>query len=366
MKFRSSVYEIPAYQPGKKYPGIIKLSSNENPLGPSPLAKEAAIQALSQAHVYPDGLAIHLRETIGALQGLETDQLIVGNGSDEVLSLAAAVLIEPGLNAVSLRQTFSQYRYAVRLFGGEMREASIDNDGLFDLDAMRDLVDGKTRLVYLCNPNNPTGTWHRHETIKSFIEKLPEEVLVVMDEAYAEYADHPDFPRSSELLSEFPNLLVTRTFSKIYGLAGFRIGYGMGSRDLIAMMHRAKPPFSNGNLALAAAGAALHDLDFVKKSQQMTFAGRAQLKEFCGKLGLPCFDSQANFLCINTAPSGVDAEGAFAFLNQNGITVRSLASFGLPNHIRITIGSPEQMEEVCMALDMLAKLKAEGSRGGGR
>lgn len=350
MRFRTALDAIAPYEAGKRISGVLKLASNENPLGPSPLAVEAVHAALADSHIYPDMVSAELRGRLAAIRGLEPKQIIVGNGSDEILVLSAAVLIEPGDVAVTARETFSQYAFAVRLFGGRVREVPLDRDGRFDLESLICGLDGTEKIVFICNPNNPTGTWYTHDRLKSFLSRISRETLIVLDEAYAEYADDPDFPDSSRLIAEFPNLLVTRTFSKIYGLAGLRIGYGMGSREIIDRMHRAKSPFNVNAASHAAALAALGDSDFIEKSREINRTGRLRLTKFCESIGFPVYRSQGNFICAEISRTGMNSTGVYSALAASGVTIRALESFGLPTRIRMTIGTPGQLDVLEAAL----------------
>ncbi len=346
MRLRTSVAELTPYSPGKKYPGAVKLSSNENPLGPSPAAIAAVRDSATKIHLYPDGSGGALRAKLASCRGCAPEQIVFGNGSDEIMVFCAGAYIEPGDTAVGADITFSQYRFATTLFGGRYRAIALI-DGVHDLNRMLAAIDETTRLVYLCNPNNPTGTYRSHDDMVAFLSMVPSDVLVVLDEAYAEYADAPNFPRSAELLESFSNLIVLRTFSKIYGMAALRVGYGIGSADIIADLTRVKQPFNVNGVALAAAEAALDDAGFVRKSIEFTRTGK---RRFCEQLtaeGFEFYPSQANFICVHT---GVPAEVAYTRILESGVTVRALTSFGLPNAIRVTIGDEKSLDRVINSL----------------
>lgn len=347
MKLKANIEAMEAYAPGKTIPGAVKLSSNENPLGPSPLAVQSIRDTLDGVHRYPDGASSLLKEALAVSWDVSTDSILVGNGSDEVFALLAAAWIGPGENAVSTRQTFSQYRYAIGLFDAEMRETDLI-DGRFNPDAMLTLVNKNTRLVFLCNPNNPTGTYLSHEEITGFLDKLPTDLIVVLDEAYADFADESDFPDSKNLLTAYPNLVVTRTFSKLYGLAGLRVGYAVGNPEIIGGTDRASMPFNVNNLAQAAALAALKDKEHREKTLELVRREKAYLYDELNRRGITYYPTQANFICIDLDRKVVDLWKSIA---QRGIAVRDLKSFGLPKMIRYTFGTRENNIRLLSILD---------------
>lgn len=340
-----------AYVPGRTIPGAVKLSSNENPLGPSPKAVEAIKEALAGIHRYPDGASTTLRGSLAELWNVPEKGILVANGSDEVFALLAAAWIGPGENAIGNRETFSQYRYAVHLFGAEMREISLV-DGTYDLEGMLKIVDEKTRLIFICNPNNPTGTYRTHNEIAAFMDRIPEDVIVVLDEAYAEFADKADFPDSKELLSKYQNLLVTRTFSKLYGLAGLRVGYAVGNPELTSGADRASMPFNVNNLAQAAAIAALGD----EAHREATLALVRTEKAFMGtqftERGIFHYPTQANFVCFELEQ---EIAGLWEPIAKKGIAIRDLKSFGLPKMARYTFGTRENNLRLLEILDEVIK-----------
>ncbi|MEE8440794.1 MAG: histidinol-phosphate transaminase [Spirochaetia bacterium] len=345
MKPRSALNKLEPYIPGKTISGGIKLSSNENPLGSSPRALEA-IRDASALNRYPDGGMHRLKERLAQYWGADPQMFVVGNGSDEIMVMIAGTFMEPGLNAVTALHTFSQYTFATTIFGGQMRYADMP-EGRFDLPAIRELTDRDTRLVYLCNPNNPTATAFTHDDLQTFLRRVPEHVVVVVDEAYGEFADASEYPRTMELIARFPNLIRLRTFSKIYGLAGLRIGYGTAQSDLIRVVSRLRQPFNVGTIAQEAAAAALDDREFVERSIANTLAGRDRICNALDQLGIDYYRSHANFVC---ADFGSNARTVVQQLADRRITVRPLDSFGLPDHIRISVGTPEEVAAVCEAL----------------
>lgn len=338
MKTRKALESIGTYHAGKKKTGAVKLSSNENPLGTSPEALWAIRENLEDLNIYPDPVAGELKAALAAAYGLSADQIIVGNGSDDIMTLIAGAYVEEGRNVVTSAHTFSVYTLTCQLFGGEMRCASM-KDGSHDLDAMLELIDANTAAVFICNPNNPTGRYVSHGTLLDFLEKAPAETLIVLDEAYADYATASDFPDALSLLPGFKNLMILRTFSKIYGLAGLRVGFGCGDPGIIANLYKVKAPFNVNSLAQTAALGALEDTDFLDKSIRNNEEGKEYLYREIEALGLACHPTEANFICIDM---GRDALGAFNRIMELGVTVRALHSFGMPNWIRVTVGTPEQ------------------------
>jgi len=344
MELREDLRDLKPYAPGQLKPGALKLASNENPLGPSPAALGALAGAASTVHLYPDGAATALRQALSAQLGVPADRFVLGNGSDEILTLVAAAYLRPGDNAVTADVTFSEYHFAVRLFGGTVQHAPL-KDGAFDLDAVAALIDARTKLVFLCNPNNPTGGYFGAAALDAFLARVPASVLVVLDEAYCHYVDAPDYPDSMKLLDRWPNLLVTRTFSKVYGLAALRVGYAVASAEVIRHLSVVKQPFNVGTLGQVAARAAVGDTAFVERSRAVNREGLAFWAEALGALGLFAYPSQANFLAIRVQR---DAQAVFAAMAEAGVTIRPLTSFGLLDWIRITVGTRDQ-NELCLA-----------------
>ena len=336
-----------AYIPGKTIPGAVKLSSNENPLGPSPKALDAIRDALKGIHRYPDGAAAALKTALARNWDIPENGIMAANGSDEVFALLAAAWIGPGENAISIRETFSQYRYAVHLYGAEMREISLD-EGFFNLERILESIDKNTRMIFLCNPNNPTGTYRNHNDIDNFLNRVPRDIIVILDEAYAEFADKMDFPDSKVLVKKYPQLVVTRTFSKLYGLAGLRIGYAIGNPEIISGAARASMPFNVNNLAQAAALAALGDekhreatLKLVR-SEKMFFSSQLDNRQIFH------YPTQANFVCFKLNTRVADLWEPIA---SRGIALRDLKSFGLPSMARYTFGTRENNIRLLEILD---------------
>ncbi|BET66255.1 histidinol-phosphate transaminase [Opitutales bacterium ASA1] len=351
---RPEVLTQPVYEPGKPIedvarelgldPGsIIKLASNENPLGASPAALEAASRALRSLELYPDGGAVRLRAKLARKLGLAPEQIAVGNGSNEILELLGHVFLGPGVEAVMGAPAFAVYKLVTLLFGGRVVEVPLVNHR-HDLDALRAAVTDRTRLVFLPSPNNPTGTANDEAEILGFARSLPPHVVFVYDEAYAEYMENP--PDLRPLIAEGRPVVCLRTFSKIYGLAGLRLGYGYGSREMIALLQRVRQPFNVNAVALAAGEAALDDVDFVARSCASNTAGLAQLEAGFAELGLEFVPSVANFVTVKV---GAGAE-VFARLQAAGVIVRPMGGYGMPEWVRVSVGTREQNDRLLAEL----------------
>ena len=338
------VRAIAPYQPGKPIAelarefgldpaAIIKLASNENPLGPSPLAIEAIEQALPELARYPDGNGFELKTALARHYRVNPDQIVLGNGSNDVLELAARVFLAPGREAVYSQHAFAVYPLVVQAAGAAGIETPAREFG-HDLNAMLKAITPRTRMVFIANPNNPTGTLLGSAELLAFLRALPGHVIAVLDEAYLEYL--PDALRVDSIawLAQFPNLIVARTFSKAYGLAGLRVGYAFAQRDVADLMNRVRQPFNVNSLALAAAAAALDDHEFVRRSFELNQAGMRQITQGLERLGLVHIPSFANFVSFRVA----DAGGVFQRLLGRGVIVRPIANYGLPDHLRVSIG----------------------------
>lgn len=342
MKTREAIARLSAYHAGIRRAGALKLSSNENPAGPSPRAMEAARAALDETHIYPDGGAVALRERIAARHNVSSNQIIVGNGSDEVLTLIAATYVDEASHVLIPEVTFSQYRFAATLFGGEVETVEMPALAI-DPVLMAQRVRANTRIVFVCSPNNPTGGVVAHERFADALRSIPDDVLVVVDHAYQEYVDDPAALDGHQYAGSRENLIVLRTFSKVFGLAALRVGYGVAHPERIAEMSRARSPFNVGTVAQAAALAALDDDDFVARSLAENAAGRASLVALASSLGLDPLPTQGNFVTIE---AGLDARTAASWFEDNGITVRALSSFGLPSRLRITVPTPGDLGDL--------------------
>lgn len=353
----TGVQGLAPYQPGKpieevareiglRPEEIVKLASNENPLGPSPKAVEAALGALSEIHRYPDGSGFRLKQKLSERLGVRPEQITLGNGSNDVLDLIARVFLGPGKSAVFSEHAFAVYPISTQAVGADAKIVA-EKDYRQDLDGFLQAIDERTHVVFIANPNNPTGTYVTSRELDRFLERVPAEVVVVLDEAYFEYVDLPDHPNGLERLSRFPNLVITRTFSKIYGLAGLRVGYAISSPEIADLLNRVRHPFNVNSLALTAAEAALDDEDFLKKSRALNQKGLRQLEEGLKELGFDFIPSVGNFLTFDT---GRDAQEMFTKLLKRGVIVRPVANYHLPRHLRVSVGLPEENDRFLQAL----------------
>ena len=325
----------------------IKLASNENPLGPSPRAEDAIRGALANIHRYPDGSGYYLKRALSERYGIPAEQIILGNGSNQLLDLLVRTFFRPGMNAVTSERTFVVYPMAMQAVGGECRAAPMSGE-TYDLDAMADRVDGQTLCVFIANPNNPTGTVIHRGRFERFLDKIPASVLVVMDEAYFEYVEDPESPDGLSYLRQGRDVIVLRTFSKIYGLAGLRIGYGMAAPEIIDAMNRVREPFNTNSMAQAAALAALGDEAHVQESLRVNREGKAFLYEAFERMGLRCTPTEANFIWVETPRP---AREIYEALLREGVIVRVMGE----RHLRITIGLPEENQRLAGALEKVLK-----------
>lgn len=334
------------YSPGKPIEEVereygiedsVKLASNENPLGPSPRAIKALQERLHQLHLYPDGDCFYLKQSLAAKLGICSDTLIFGNGSNEIIELAVRTFMRPGDEAVVAHQAFVVYRLVVQAVGGHCKIVPL-RDFTHDLDAMARAITPRTRVLFLANPNNPTGTIYRKEEWERFLERVTADILVIVDEAYFEYVGDTDYPDSLVYHGERRALLTLRTFSKLYGLAGLRIGYGIGTKRMIDLMHRVRQPFNVNAAAQWAASAALEDHEHVKRSLAVNDEGMHYLREEIAKLGLEQIPSQANFILIRVEKS----QAVFDRLLRRGVIVRPMGGYDLPEYIRVTIGKSRE------------------------
>jgi histidinol-phosphate aminotransferase len=345
----------PVYEPGRPIEGvarelgldpagIIKLASNENPFGPSPLAVAAAERALREAHLYPDGGYHALREKLARKTGLGPDQFVIGDGSNELIELLGHVFLAPGVECVMHQAAFVVYKLVTLLFGAKPVEVPLGPGLRQDLPALLAAITPRTRLVFLASPANPTGATNTAAEITALVRALPPHVVLVLDEAYVDFL--PDPPDLRPLLAEGRKVIGLRTFSKIYGLAALRIGYGYAAPELIALLQRARQPFNVNGIAVAAALAALDDTEFVERCRRANTAGRAQLAAGLGKLQLEFVPGGGNFLLVKVG----DGTRMFTALQQRGVIVRPVKPYGLPEWVRIPVGTPAQNERLLATL----------------
>ncbi len=350
----SYIRGLSPYVPGKPIEEVerelriraVKLASNENPLGPSPLAVAAAQEALADSHRYPDGGGHYLREKLAARLGVAMENIQLGFGSSELIDLSARVMLRPDGEGLTSVGSFPLFYISIRATGGELVEVPL-KDYTFDLAAFARAITPRTRYIILANPNNPTGTMFTADAFEKFLDAVPEDVLVVLDEAYFDYVQRPDYSRSIELVRQGRNLVVLRTFSKVYGLAGLRMGYAIGPAALLAEMNKVRLPFNTAGVAQSAALAALDDTEHVRRSIASNRAGLRQLGEGLGSLGVRCVPSVGNFLLVEL---GSDAQPAADELLKLGVIVRPMRWMGFPNAIRVTVGTQEENQKFLGAL----------------
>ena len=358
----AGITRLKTYVPGKPVEdlkrelglaSIIKLASNENPLGTSPAAEDALAHFDGALYRYPDGAGYEIKSALAERHGVATDQLTLGNGSDDVLELTARVFLGPGRNAVVSQHAFAVYPIVSQAVGATVREVpalgpAADMPYGHDLEAMLGAVNEETAVIFMASPNNPTGTWIDNATLAGFLDRVPSNVVVVLDQAYIEYQSVAEHPPVTEWLARYSNLIVTRTFSKIYGMAALRFGYGLSSPRIADFLNRVRAPFNVNTLAMHCAKAALADTAFIERSVASNTAERASLARELGARGFACLPSQANFVTFDT---GRDAQEVFDALLREGMIVRPLASYDLAQHLRVTVGSSAESQAFLSALD---------------
>lgn len=348
--------DLPVYQPGRPIEevarelglpaaSIIKLASNENPLGPSPAALKAMQDVLANIHLYPDGNAFYLKERLAAKLGVEPSHLILGNGSNEILEFVGHAFLQPGVDVVVSQYCFVVYPLVTKLFGANLLTVPAKHYG-HDLDAMRKAITPATRVVFVANPNNPTGTLVPVEELTRFVEAIPPNVVLALDEAYLEFLDHPADFISLIKGGRKPNLLLMRTFSKIFGLAGLRIGYGIACPDLIAALEKIRQPFNTNSIAQAGALAALDDDAHMQRTRENNTAGLRYMEAACRTLGLEFIPSAGNFILVKVGNGG----RVFEEMQRLGVIVRPMGGYQLPEWVRVTIGTPVENERCVAAL----------------
>ncbi|MGI6435793.1 MAG: histidinol-phosphate transaminase [Syntrophomonadaceae bacterium] len=325
---------------------VIKMASNENPLGPSPLAIQAVMEHLGEMHFYPDGSCRDLKEKLASRLQINPDCLIIGNGSDEILKLIATAFINPGDEVILPQPTFSEYEFCATVMGAVCRPVPLVNN-THDLTGMLGAINAKTKLIFICNPNNPTGTVVSAAALDEFMDRVPQDILVVIDEAYSEYVENPDYGSGQLLLGKRPQTIILRTFSKLYGLAALRLGYGIGNPAIISALGRVKEPFNVNSLAQHAGMAALDDEKHIAQSLGLNRSGKDYLYQALAALGLAYTPTEANFIFVDT---GQDAGQVFQGMLRLGVIIRSCDVFGCPTAIRVTIGTAEQNQRFVAAL----------------
>jgi histidinol-phosphate aminotransferase len=357
LKPRKEIESIPEYVPGKsieeikekyKLSNVIKLASNENPLGASPLAMAAYKKCAGNLNLYPRGSAPELAKKLAAKWKVKPENLIIGNGSDDILDLAARAYLSKGDYAAGAASTFSVYASATQISGAKYKALPLENF-YYPLNELLKVKNAK--IIFLCNPNNPTGTFYKNRAIFDFLKKVPKNCFVILDMAYAEFTGEEE-PPLHKWIKLFPNLLCTRTFSKLYGLAGLRIGYGISSEEIIGTLKKVKMPFNSNYPAQMAAAAALDDTRFVEKSLKMVYAGRPKLTQILQNLGFEVLPSGANFVCVKI---GKRAAELTAWLEGKGMVIRHLKSFGMAEWVRISVGTENYTRHLAFLLSQLSK-----------
>lgn len=354
-KARPEIFNLKPYVPGKPIEevkrelgidDIIKLASNENPLGPSPKALEALKNTLNNIHIYPDSNNFNLKRKIVALTGHDERGILVGNGSDEILKLLAEAFLSPGDEIIFADPSFSEYEFTATIMGAKSVKVPV-TDFKHDLEAMLKAVTDKTKIIYICNPNNPTGTIVTADELEKFMNAVPEDVLVVFDEAYIEYVDNPNYASGIKYVNAGRNAIVLRTFSKIFGLAGLRVGYGLTTVEIAGAIERVTEPFNVNLLAQTAATAALDDTEHLENSRKINKAGKEYLYQEFTAMGLKYVETEANFIFVDV---GQDCKEVFNKLLRMGVIIRTGDIFGYPTFIRVTIGNPEENQRFISAL----------------
>jgi len=361
LKINPALNDLPVYQPGRPIEevarelglpaeGIIKLASNENPFGPSPLAVAAMQKALAGVNLYPDGNAFYLKQKLAAKLDVEPANLILGNGSNEIIEFAGHALLGPGADVVVSQYCFAVYPIVTKLFGANLIIVPAKNYA-HDLPAMLRAITPRTRIVFVANPNNPTGTLAPREDVIRFVSGVRDDVLLVMDEAYIDFLEDPLPLMPLVRLGTKPNLILMRTFSKIYGLAGLRIGYGIGNPDFVAALEKIRQPFNINLLAQTAALAALDDAEHVRRTRENNLAGLKFFEQAFRGLKLEFVPSHANFILVRVG----DGQRVVEALQKQGVIVRPMGGYQMPEWIRITVGTPEQNERCLTALKTAIK-----------
>lgn len=336
---------------------VVKLASNENPYGCSPSVTAFIASDAVQLEIYPDGNASSLRSKVAAKHGVNEDALLFGNGSDEIIMLIARALLGKGANTIMATTTFPQYAHNAKIEGAEIRQVPL-KDGQHDLEGFARAIDSETSVIWVCNPNNPTGNLIPSDVLLTFLEQVPEHILVVLDEAYFEYITADNHVDTVTWLERFPNIVVLRTFSKAYGLASFRVGYAIGRPEVITNLNKVRSPFNNNSIGLAVAECALADQAFIENCRQVNHEQRARYTQYAADNNLHIFDSETNFVLIKVPG---DADQAAEHLLQQGFIIRSGNALGTPGYVRVTIGTEQQNSDFFAAFDRL--LVVEGSVG---
>ncbi len=355
----SGIKGLRPYQPGKPIDelqreygvsDVVKLASNENPLGPSPVVRAALQNKFAELARYPDGNGFELKQALAARHGVDMAQITLGTGSSDPLEFVVRVFVQPGDEVMFSEHAFAMYPIITQAASATAVITPAKDWG-HDLDAMRAAVTDRTRVIFIANPNNPTGTWLDSDTLQAFIADIPEQVMVVVDEAYFEFASDPalgavGYPDATQWLNLFPNLMVTRTFSKAYGLAGLRVGYSLSHPDVANLLNRIRPPFNVNSLALVAARASLDDANHIRRGVALNTEQMHVVTTAVEKMGLDFIPSVGNFVCIDVG----EAAAVYDALLYEGVIVRPVANYGMPQHLRVTLGLAEENARFLTAL----------------
>lgn len=361
MRWRKALEGMTPYTPGRSIEEVkelygldevVKLASNENPYGVSPAVKQQLATEQIEFEIYPDGYAGKLRTKMAEKLGVAENNLLFGSGSDEIIVIIARALLGPGTNTIAATPTFPQYSHHAKIEGAEMKEIPLI-DGAHDLDGFLQAIDADTSVIWLCSPNNPTGNLMNHEALIRFLDKVPENILVVVDEAYFEYIVDENYVDTVELIEKYSNVIILRTFSKAYGLAAFRVGYAIGHPTVIANLDTARSPFNVTSAGLILAEKALEDDRFIEECKVVNRQQMARFEQYAAQHNLHIFDSQANFVLIEV-PGG-DATAATEKLLARGYIVRSGDALGTPGYIRVTVGTEAQNDGLFKAFDLLVE-----------
>lgn len=353
---REEILDIKPYVPGKPIEevkrelgidDVIKLASNENPLGPSKKAVEAMKEAASGVHIYPHGDCYVLKEALSDRLGVNEEELMFGNGSDDILKFIGEAFVNAGEEVIVAEPSFSEYEFATNVMGGDVVKVPL-KDYTHNLSAMLETITAQTKLIFICNPNNPTGTIVTKQEVDSFMAEVPDDVVVVFDEAYKEYVTSDDYPETIDYLADYDNVIILRTFSKIYGLAGLRIGYAVANEELIGYLNRVRPPFEVNSMAQTAAYAALQDQDHLNQSKEVNTEGKKYLYQEFERLGLDYVPTETNFILVDVEK---DASEVFADMQKQGVIIRNAQAFGYETMIRVTIGTNKQNQRLINTLE---------------
>ncbi|MBV37028.1 MAG: histidinol-phosphate transaminase [Rickettsiales bacterium] len=356
----SGVQELHPYQPGKPISelerelgitNIVKLASNENPIGISSMAQAAMEKEFSELARYPDANGYYLKAKIAERVGVDINQITLGNGSNDVLELIARVFVSPEHEVIFSQHAFVVYPIVTQAIGAKKVVIPAKDWG-HDLEATAAAITPNTRMIFIANPNNPTGTWVKSAELKAFMDKVPEDVLVILDEAYYEYVEDKDYPQTIPWIKEYPNLIVTRTFSKAYGLAGVRAGYAVANEEITGLINRPRQPFNMNSLALAAAEAVLDDHAYLQKALDVNKAGMEQLEAVFKELNYDYIPSVTNFITVDM---GKPAGPIYQHMLEQGVIVRPVANYEMPNHLRVSIGLEEENAKFIRVLREMTK-----------